>query len=403
MTVPWQQHLDSIVEDLTPELIALRRELHTHPEPSGEETQTTLKLYELLGGLGLELKMGPDGLGVLADTPGEGKRIAFRGDIDALRIHDEKQVPYRSQCDGVMHACGHDAHATIAIGTAKALALLAETATLPCPVSWRAILQPSEETARGARAMMSVGALDDVSQIFSLHVDPTRAVGTVGLREGPITAHCDSLNFVVTGEGGHGARPHESKDPIAAAAQLINALYQFVPRATDSHDAVVISIGCLQGGENPNVIPEQVVLGGTLRTLDYGVRAETIAHIERVCRGVAEVTRTAIQLDIDESIPSVSNDPLSEHHMRMAAVDLLGPKFVHTIAKPSMGSEDFACYLDEVKGGMFRLGTASDPSKPTLLHTPRFDIDERAIAVGVKIMARAVVMASDPKNYVIFD
>src|SRR5215213_3341459 len=220
--------------------------------------------------------MGPDGCGVIADNPSPNgaARVAIRGDIDALRIHDEKQVPYRSQREGIMHACGHDAHAAIVTHTAATLRRLELEGKAPWPLHWRAILQPAEETATGARAMMAAGALENVRSIYALHVDPSRRAGEIGLRTGAFTAHCDAIHITIRGRGGHGARPHESRDPIAAAAQLISTLYQFVPRANDSLDAVVLSFGQVSGGRNPNVIPEVVELGGTLRTLDADVRRD---------------------------------------------------------------------------------------------------------------------------------
>jgi amidohydrolase len=395
----WKLKLDGIVDDLQGALIDLRRYLHAHPEPSGAELETSLLLYQRLNDAGLSVRMGPDGCGVIADNPAgdETTRIAFRGDIDALLIQDEKRVPYRSQRDGVMHACGHDAHAAIAAFTAIALRRLELEAHVPWPIHWRAVLQPAEETASGARSMVAAGALEGVSAIYSLHSDPTRLAGEIGIRSGPFTAHCDAIRIVVRGRGGHGARPHESRDPIAAAAQLINTLYQFVPRATNSQDAIVLSFGRLAGGQNPNVIPEEVELEGTLRTLDALVRKQTIDQIRKVTRGVEEITGTQIEMAFPASIPSVSND---EHAVRVVTeVAKSVPNVtVKHIARPSMGSEDFACYLEHVPGAMFRLGVARDLATVTPLHTPTFDVDEAALPLGVKILARSVVLACNSES-----
>ncbi len=410
MPVDWKAHLDTVVAGNANKVIALRRHLHAHPELSGAELQTSLYLYQMLGKLGLEVRMGPEGCGVVAEnqaTPGEPalatghpteKRIAIRGDIDALGIQDKKEVPYRSTHDGVMHACGHDAHAAIIYGTILALTRLQQQGQLPWPVLWRAIFQPSEETASGAAKMIGIGALDNVEKIFALHVDPTRRTGEVGLRAGALTAQCDMLRFTVRGQGGHAARPHESKDPIASAAQLISTLYQFVPRATDSHDAVVLTIGQVQGGKNPNVIPDTVCLSGTLRTLDAAVRTRTIEQICQVARGVEEITDTKISVDFPASIPSVQNDAELSRLVWQEAEAVLGTDHVRLIARPSMGSEDFACYLEQIPGVMFRLGSAADLTTTTALHTPKFDIDELALLVGVKIMTRSVVMARRPND-----
>jgi amidohydrolase len=372
--------------------------LHAHPEPSGAELETSLNLYTGLGEAGLTVRMGPDGCGVIADnsTTPNAPRVAFRADIDALLIQDEKEVPYRSMRPGVMHACGHDAHAATAFGAALALRRLEAAGHAPWRLSWRAIFQPAEETAQGARRMVAAGALEHVRSIFALHVDPTRQTGQIGVRAGAFTAHCDSLRIRVHGRGGHGARPHESKDPIAAAAQLISTLYQFIPRATDSHDAVVLSIGRIAGGQNPNVIPEHVELDGTLRTLDAGVRASTIDHIRRLAGGIEEITGTQIELKLDASIPSVWNDAEANRLLADAGADVVGSANVVEIPRPSMGSEDFACYLDRCPGAMFRLGVASNGAAVTPLHTPRFDVDERALAIGARILARTAVAACQP-------
>ena len=395
--MPWKTQLDAIVDQQAAEVVALRRHLHAHPEPSGEELQTSLHLYQLLEKLETEVRMGPDGCGVVCDSKAvAGNRVAIRADIDALRIQDEKQVSYRSQNEGVMHACGHDAHSAIVYGTVCALDRLAKEERLPWPVCWRAILQPAEETAVGASRMIEAGAMEGVDRIVALHVDPTRQTGKIGLRPGTFTAHCDLLQLSIRGQGGHAARPHESKDPIAASAQLISTLYQFVPRATDSHDAVVLTIGRVQGGKNPNVIPDEVDLWGTMRTLDSQVRDRTIEQIRQVARGVEEITGTQIEVAYHASIPSVQNDAELTQLVRNAGEEVLGEDSVQLIARPSMGSEDFACYLEHVPGVMFRLGCACDLSSATPLHTPCFDIDETALRVGTRVLTRTVIMACRP-------
>jgi amidohydrolase len=395
----WKQALDAIVAESADELVALRRHLHAHPEPSGAELETSLLLYQRLADAGLEVRMGPDGCGVVADNPSAKgpDRIAIRGDIDALLIHDEKLVPYRSTRDGVMHACGHDAHAAIAVGAALALRRLEVEGKTPWPLRWRALLQPSEETATGARRMIDAGVLSGVRMIFALHVDPARRAGEIGLRTGAFTAHCDALHIIVRGRGGHGARPHESRDPIGAVAQLISTLYQFVPRANDSLDATVLSFGRIAGGENPNVIPEQVEIDGTLRTLESAVRTRAVEQIHQVARGVAEITGTHIEVDWRASVPSVHNDVEASRLLSEAAADVPGC-IVRHIPRPSMGSEDFACFLEHCPGAMFRLGVARDLNAITPLHTPTFDIEESALALGAKILARTVVLACKPAS-----
>lgn len=405
MSTGWKAQLDSIICEQEAEVVGLRRHLHSHPEPSGEELHTSLHLYQLLGQLELDVRMGPDGCGVVADNELENetenqqssvKRVALRGDIDALRIQDEKTVDYRSTNAGVMHACGHDAHTAVVYGAARALVALEELGHMPWPVAWRTIFQPAEESALGAARMIETGAMEGVAQIFALHVDPSRRTGEIGVRSGAMTAHCDSLQLTVCGQGGHAARPHESRDPIAASAQLINALYQYVPRTTDTHDAVVLTIGQLRGGENPNVIPSTVELWGTLRTLDSTVRAQIIEKIRQVARGVGEVTSTEIDLALDVSIPSVHNDAALTRLVWQEAEEVVGADHVQLINRPSMGSEDFACFLQSVPGVMFRLGCSDDLASAKGLHTPSFDIDEKSLGIGVRIMARTAIMACQP-------
>lgn len=389
----WQAELDRAVDREFETLVAVRRHLHIHPELSGEEYETSLYLYQLLSDHGLEVQMGPEGCGLIAESSaGEPARVAMRADIDALRIQDQKLVPYRSQRAGIMHACGHDAHAATLIGVALALESLAQENKLPWPVPWRAIFQPAEETASGAARMVAAGALDGIEAIFAAHVDPSRRVGHIGLRSGVLTANCDAMQLTIQGRGGHAARPHEANDPIAAAAQLISTLYLFVPRATDSQDAVVVTIGQIVGGENPNVIPERVDLRGTLRTLDRRVRQRTIEHIKQLAAGIAQTSGTKIEVSFHGGTPSVENNVQLVELLRQAAQHVIGSDQIELITRPSMGSEDFSIYLDHAPGALFRLGCASSRVGNSGLHTPTFDVDEQALAIGAKILSRAVVL-----------
>ncbi len=355
MASHWQQLLDQIIDGQFDRLVEIRRHMHMNPEVSGQERQTSLYLYQLLGDEGFDVRMGPEGRGVVADTIVESNGsarglVALRADIDALRIHDEKHVPYRSTCDGVMHACGHDAHTATVFGASYALRELQKADVLPWPTRLRGIFQPAEETAQGAREMIQVGAMDNVDAILAVHVDPTRPLGKVGVRPGVFTANCDEIEIHIVGRGGHAARPHEASDPIAAAAQLINALYLFIPRATDSQESVVVTIGQVVGGHTANVIPEEVILRGTIRTLDRAVRATTLGHIERLAEGIGRTSDTRIHVEAGLSTHSVVNDPELTDLMRMATLEVAGPDSVQPIQRPSMGSEDFAFYLDCARG-----------------------------------------------------
>jgi amidohydrolase len=396
----WRHQLDAAIDQSAGGIVALRRHLHMHPEPSGEELQTSLHLYQLFAEKGLPVKMGPEGCGVVVDSREHRspRRIAVRADCDALRIQDEKRVDYHSCVPHVMHACGHDVHTATVFGAVSALDELQLRGELPWPVTWRGIFQPAEETSDGAASMIRAGALKDVDAIVSLHVDPTRRAGTIGVRPGVFTASCDMMRVTVRGRGGHAARPHESVDPIAAAAQLISTLYQFVPRSTDSQEAVVVSFGQIHGGLNANVIPEEVVLEGTVRTLNRQVRERTIANIHRLASGIESVTGTKLTVDFDEGTASVDNDLVLTALVERVARELIGDDAkVTQMPRPSMGSEDFAAYLEHVPGSMFRLGCAGDRTPWPGLHTPTFDVDETCLPVGAKILARTMVDWSKPQ------
>ena len=403
MSKQWEQEIDRAIDERFDSMRSLRQHMHRFPEVSGQERETSLYLYQMLGDAGFDVRMGPDGRGVIADTavgenPDAIDLLALRADIDALRIHDEKVVPYRSQVDGVMHACGHDCHSAIAVTTLTALWQLHQQQMLPWPIRLRGIFQPSEETAEGAREMIGVGAIEDVSAVLALHVDPTRKLGTIGLRSGALTAASDEIEFHILGRGGHAARPHEASDPIAAAAQLVNALYLFIPRVTDSRDAVVVTIGQVLGGDTANVIPEEVILRGTIRTLERDIRGMTLRHIERLAEGVGHTSDTQIRIRAGASTNSVMNDPELIGLFTDVVQDVLGEEGIERIQRPSMGSEDFAYYLETIPGAMIRLGCTSDQGGGCTLHSPMFDIDEEALRIGAKVMARAAVRWFDPQR-----
>lgn len=398
MTI-WQQALDRALDDGFAAMVALRRHLHRHPEPSGEEFKTSLAVYQRLGELGYTVRMAAEGRGVVADLPAEhhaSPLLGLRADMDALRIQDAKTVDYRSTCSGLMHACGHDAHTAIVYGVLAALRQMEARGEWPWPVRVRGIFQPAEETGKGANEMIASGALDGVASILANHMDPTRKVGRIALRAGVLTANCDDMRITIVGRGGHAARPHEARDPIAAAAQLISALYLFVPRSTDSQDAVVVTIGQVHAGDNPNVIPQQAELHGTLRTLSAEVRRKTIEQIHHIAAGIGKTTNTRIEVHFHSGAPSVENSTELIDLLRIAGTDALGREGIEFIPRPSMGGEDFSFYLAQVSGAMLRIGSTSDKAGGHPLHSPSFDIDEESLRVAARVMARAAIMWSQP-------
>lgn len=390
----WRTAIDGWIDERRDRWIAVRRYLHAHPEPSREEFQTAGYLAGQLAEAGLSVRIAPSRRGLVAEPEGQGSRprVAFRGDIDALRLADAKCVDYRSTRDGVMHACGHDAHATMAL--AAALALWDNRAALPGPIAWRAIFQPAEEVSEGAFEMIEAGALEDVKSIVSLHVDPDLPVRRIGQRVGAITASCQEFRVIIRGVGGHAARPHLAIDPIAAAAQVVTALYQILPRSVDARDPSVVTIGSIQGGTGPNIIPDSVELKGTIRTLSERAAAQIEERITQVTRGLAAATRCSIDATFHRGTAAVVNDPDVTAVCTQAAREVVGEDSVDEIRLPSMGGEDFSGYLKHVPGCLLRLGAAALDRPRHPLHSPHFDIDEAALAIGAKVLAHSVVLLS---------
>jgi amidohydrolase len=319
--------------------------------------------------------------------------IAVRADIDALRIHDAKTVAYRSARDGVMHACGHDAHATMALAAAQALWHCRDV--LPPETPWRAIFQPSEEVAEGALEMIAAGAMDDVGAVVALHVDPETPAGRLAYRHGVLTAFCQELRVEIHGVGGHASRPHQSVDPIGVASQFITGVYQFVPRSVDSRDPVVVTFGSIQGGTSGNVIPEQVVLEGTIRTLSEAAATRVGQRIRQIASGLSEASGATISVQFRRGTDAVVNDPDVTRICVRAAGEIVGQSNLDEIALPSMGGEDFSGYLEHAPGCLLRLGIASSDCPRHFLHSPHFDIDEQALVIGAKVLAHSVVLLSE--------
>jgi amidohydrolase len=388
----WRAEIDAAIDAMADDLRETRRYLHANPEPSGEEYRTAELLAGRLGEAGIPRRLIPSGRGVIAgpESDAHGPTIAFRADIDALRIHDLKDVPYKSSRDGMMHACGHDAHATMALGAALALWRCREH--LPGPVGWRAIFQPAEETGEGAREMVAAGAAEGLGAVVALHVDPDLPVGKVAHRTGVLTATCQDLSVTVRGAGGHAARPHQAVDPIAVAVQLVAATYQLIPRAVDAREAAVVTFGMIHGGTSPNVIPETVELQGTVRTLSRSAADRVEQRLRQVARGLAEASGATVEVRLERGIDAVVNDPAVTGVCVRAAAEVVGDDHVVPIPMPSMGAEDFAGYLAHAPGCLLRLGVAGEGRPRYFLHSPHFDIDERALAVGAKILARGVVL-----------
>jgi len=392
--------IDAEIDRLAEFLQFVRRDLHAHPELSSEEYRTTEVLAGHLAEAGIPYRIAPSGRGLIAGPSLEASDqpvIAIRADIDALPLQEApRDIPYRSRTDGKMHACGHDAHSAMALGAALALHRFGDR--LPRPNGWRVIFQPAEEIGQGAAEMINAGAMEGVSAIVAQHVDPEFDVGQVALRRGPLTACCQELRVEVRGRGGHAARPHQAIDPIAAAVQFVSAVYQAVPRAIDARSPTVVTFGSILGEGSYNVIPDQVRLLGGVRTVDSTAKQQVEATLQRLANGVAAATGTEIEIQLTAVAGSVINDPVVTEAVAQAATKVVGAEFLAEIPHPSLGGEDFAHYLDYASGCMFRLGVASGPRPRPALHSTSFDIDERALVFGSKVLARSVLELSSRSN-----
>lgn len=399
--------LPSIASDLTlavdnyctrhaPAWIDLRRHLHRYPEPSGEEFQTSELIRSHLAQHHIQPSITVREVGVIAEIPigsdpQSGPIIALRADIDALRMADRKATDYASTVDGCAHACGHDVHTTVMLATAELFSELnpVHCSSLPS-ARLRFIFQAAEEICKGAQWMVDDGAMNDVSVILGIHVDPLLPIGQIGICYGALTAQVDEVMISVRGTGGHAARPHNTTDPIAAAAGLISLLHQQLPRTTDARDPSVFTIAQIHGGTAPNVIPDHVDMNGTLRSITCQSRATLITAIRSLCDHYAQMTGNTITVECRNPLGSVRNTESVAEAFEYATRDALGKDAVVLLTQPSMGGEDFAVYLDHAPGAQIRLGCASTPDWP-LLHSPVFDVDEQVIAIGTRVVARAVL------------
>ena len=373
-------------------LVETRRDFHRHPEVGHREFRTTAKIKEVLTGLGARLQELPGlatgAVGILEGLPGD-KTLALRADIDALPMTELNDVPYKSAHEGVMHSCGHDCHATVMLGVAKHVVESGLLQTLRGRLKF--IFQPAEETAGGAEGVIEAGALDNprVDRILALHVNNDLSAGQVGLYRGVSHAHTDSFELVIQGKGVHGALPNEGIDPIVAGAHFVSALQSIVSRNVDPRDAAVISVGQFSAGTAPNIIPDQAVLTGTVRTFKADVREIIITRM----REVAESLRASFGVGVDyrfiPGVASVLNDAWVAADLFQAAVTVLGAEHVAYL-QPKMGGEDFGLFTQRVPGAFMRLGSA-DPARGLVHkgHSPHFDVDERALPIGVEIMTAA--------------
>ena len=391
-------------QDLTGELRALRRDFHRHPELSHQEERTARVVADYLRESGLKVSAGIAGHGVVADLKGarQGRSVAYRADMDALPLLEKVQVPWRSTVDGVMHACGHDFHLSIALAAAKLLSGLRDRLA----GHFRFIFQPAEERPAldglsGARAMVAAGVLEQdppVSAILALHVAPNLETGQIRYGSEVVMAGADRITLTITGKAAHGATPHRGVDPILVSALALNHIQAFLAQQIDPRAAKVLTFGRIAGGNRFNILAEEVTLVGSLRYLQDSTRTELLNGLRRVLTGLSQATGARIELAAGAAYPILHNDPHLSRQAVAVLETLLSPQRLKAL-RPAMGSEDFAFFAAKVPGFYFFLGVRP-PGGPggQALHSPEFNPDEAALPWGLTAAAGLLAALSEPED-----
>ncbi|MEF2071619.1 M20 metallopeptidase family protein [Consotaella aegiceratis] len=386
--------IDTITEEITPALVAIRRRMHENPELGFEEYETSAMIQGELDRIGLSWKGGFGKTGIAATTgAGSGRTVGMRSDFDALPIEETGNPPYKSRNPGRMHACGHDAHTAIAIGVAEVMARLSNE----LPGRAFMIFQPAEEGLGGARAMIDDGLLDWMRPdlMLGFHNWPLIPAGTIGYHPGTAFASTDPFDIEIRGKSGHGAHPHLARDPIVAAGSLVAALQTIVSREIAPLSPAVLTVGAIHGGTARNQIPDVVRCEGTTRAQDPAVRDTVRAAIQRVCRGIAEVHGVEVRPIFHQGVPPVVNDSEILEPVLAAVEAQIGPENVMVLPQGSMGSEDYAEFSTRFPSAHLRIGSRLEGHE-TMLHRSDFDLDERCIPTGVRAMAAAMIRMMAP-------
>jgi amidohydrolase len=388
--------IDQAATSLGDDLVQLRREIHRNPELAFAEYETSALLQRRLLALGLHPRVGiaGTGLAVVVNGSAPGRTVAVRGDLDALPIHEASGTPFASTRPGLMHACGHDIHAAIAFGVACVMNALRDHFEGAVKV----IFQPAEETLQGAAAMIAEGVLENpaVDAIIGYHNWPALPAGTLGYHPGIVMASSDAFDIRLRGKAGHGAHPHTAVDAIVGAGQLLTQLQTIVSREIAPNRSAVLSIGQIHGGTARNVIADEVVLSGALRSLDPSISLQAEAAFRRILDGVCASMRMSYELDWKRLTPVLENDPATLRVVIAAVTDMVGAENVRVLPEPSMGSEDFAWFAQRVPAAHLRIGSKIDGLK-TELHQPNYDCNEAAIGIGVRTISRAAYSLLDRK------
>jgi amidohydrolase len=370
-----------------PWMVELRRELHRHPELGLEEHWTSARIQRELAALDIPFVAGLAGTGVLGSVgSGGGRTVALRADIDALPLQDAKEVPYRSEIAGRMHACGHDVHTTVLFGAARLLRerLRDRAGTV------KLVFQPAEETVGGAKLLVEQGVLENpkVEAIFGLHVDPGLPVGEFGLKYGQRNASSDDVAITIHGRSCHGAYPAAGVDGIVVTAHVVTALQTIVSRNVDARQSAVITLGTIEGGTQGNIVAQRVKTVGTVRTLDRSTRELVLRRIREVAEGVASGLGARAEVEISPSFDPVINDDAMVDVVRASAGRLVGEERITVFERPNMGVEDFGFYLTHVPGAFYSLGVRNEARGIVHpVHNDRFDVDEECLAWGAALQA----------------
>lgn len=382
-----KDRVKQMAAEISSDIIDIRRHLHRHPELSFHELETSAFICKKLEEMGISCQTmaGTGIVGIIRGGLGPGRVIALRADMDALAIDDQKRTDYRSQNRGVMHACGHDAHTAMLLGVARILKNLSPT----FQGSVRLIFQPAEEILPGgAIQMIQEGALRDpeVDLIIGQHVAPHLPAGTVAVRKGRFMASMDEISIRVKGKGGHGAEPHKITDPVLAASTIIVVLQQLISRKNNPSIPSVLSFGKIAANGSFNIVPDEVFLEGTFRTMDEVWRTEALSHIRQMTTSVAMGLGCECEVSIRNGYPSLFNPIVTADKLTTEMKHYLGEENVldHPIW---MASEDFAYYTREADSLFYLLGVGEEGRETTPLHTSRFDINENAIEAGMGVMA----------------
>ena len=376
-------------QELIPALETIFCTLHEHPELGNEETQTSSLIRRRLEDLGIEYAvMAGTGTAAIIRGGRPGRTIGFRADIDALPITEETGLPYASQTPGVMHACGHDFHTAALLGAAELL----QKHRAGLPGSVKLFFQPDEEGDGGAARMIASGCMESphVDAMLCCHVESGIPAGTASVKNGPIAAASNPFAVTVRGRGTHGAKPHLGSDVIAAGAQLVTALQTISSRRTDPTEPVVVTVGSFHSGAAGNVLPEEAVLAGILRTMSGGARERVKEDLRAITAGIAAAMGVEAEVRITESYPCCANDPAVTELVRRAAAEILGPENVLEMGEPSLGADDFGYFANLVPSCYYYIGVGSaDGSCAFPNHNPRFAADPAALPLAAAVAAQA--------------